>query len=117
MARTQDTDSAAGESAGQPPRAKPGRGHGSGPAVGIVRLASLAAAMTAVVRELRLPRAERVWHGKVWGFLPYDFRPPRLDRIRQGMWSPSDPRLIVPQVFGIGWTVNFGWFVERLRKR
>lgn len=50
--------------------------------------------------------------GKILG-MPYDFRRPTLARIRERIWNPDDPRLIVPRVFGMGWTVN----LASLRKR
>ncbi len=43
--------------------------------------------------------------GKVLG-IPYDFRKPTLERIRERMWNPEDERVIVPRVFGVGWTLN-----------
>jgi hypothetical protein len=102
------------DSTGAPRRAKAGDRRRSGPVVGIVRLLAIAATVTAVVRELMTPRAERVWHGTVWGFVPYDFRLPRLHRIRRRLWSPSDPRIFVPTIFGVGWTVNFAALVAHL---
>jgi uncharacterized membrane protein len=69
----------------------------------------LAAGLTvaAVVRELRLPADERTWHGRIL-YVPYDFRLPTLERVRERLWAPEDERLLVPHVFGVGWTVNFG---------
>jgi hypothetical protein len=60
----------------------------------------------AVLTELRKPRAERTWHGRVGGFVPYDLRPPTWRRIRRAMWNPNEPALLVPHAFGVGWTVN-----------
>ena len=45
-------------------------------------------------------------HGKLFGFVPYDLRPPSLARIRERLWSARDERFLVPTVFGVGWTVN-----------
>lgn len=58
----------------------------------------------AVVQQLRRPRAERTWHGRVLG-IPYDFRRPTLQRLRDEWWNPSAP-LFTPHSFGIGWSVN-----------
>jgi cobalamin synthase len=30
------------------------------------------------------------------------------------MWNPSDPRIAMPRLFGLGWTVNFGAIAVRL---
>lgn len=74
----------------------------------IRRLAYLVLAVVAVVAVLdqlgRAP-ADRDWHGRALG-VPYDFRPPTLGRVRQRLWNPDDERLVVPHVWGIGWTVN-----------
>jgi hypothetical protein len=67
----------------------------------------------AVRQELRLPREERTWHGTVPVQVPYDLRPPTLQRLRHRLWDPTEPRLVVPTVFGLGWTVN----VARLLRR
>ena len=63
--------------------------------------------VAALVRELRLPADERTWHGRIL-YVPYDFRLPTLERVRDRLWAPEDKRLLVPQVFGVGWTINFG---------
>ena len=60
----------------------------------------------AIYQELRKPDAERTWHGKVAGVVPYDFRPPTWDRIRAAYWNPEDDRLFTDRVFGVGWAVN-----------
>ena len=38
--------------------------------------------------------------------LPYDFRMPTLTKIVRRLYRPGAP-LLVPRVFGAGWTVNF----------
>jgi Family of unknown function (DUF5808) len=60
----------------------------------------------AVGTELRKPAADRTWEGRLAGFVPYDLRPPTPSRVRQRLWNASEPRLFVPTVFGVGWTVN-----------
>ena len=40
--------------------------------------------------------------------MPYDLRVPTPGRVTARWWSPADTRVIVPRVFGMGWTVNFG---------
>ena len=41
--------------------------------MGMVALAML---ISALGREFSKPAGERTWQGKVWQFVPYDFRPP-----------------------------------------
>ena len=69
-------------------------------AVGICLLAA------AVVKELSQPADQREWHGEVAGIVPYDLRVPTLQRARERWWNPDVDRVFVPQVFGVGWTVN-----------
>lgn len=59
----------------------------------------------AVVKELNKPSGERDWHGEIAG-VPYDFRPPTLEKLRKSAWDPDNARLLVPHVFGVGWSVN-----------
>jgi hypothetical protein len=73
----------------------------------IVKIVAIGLFIAAVLDQLRRPRDERTWEGTVAGFVPYDFRVPTLERARSRWWNPDDQRLFVPQVFGIGWTVNF----------
>ena len=78
-------------------------------------LVSLALVVAAVVQELRKPADEREWVGKVAGFVPYDFRRPTLARARAAVWSPEDPRIMMPHSFGVGWTVNVGRLVRLIQ--
>ena|SRR5579884_1286525 len=67
----------------------------------------LAILVGAAIRDqLRRPPQERTWHGTIAGF-PYDFRMPTLEKVRNTFWNPNDSRLLVPQAFGVGWTINF----------
>jgi hypothetical protein len=61
----------------------------------------------AVYRELQKPPDERTWHGRVGGFVSYDFRPPTLERLREAYWNPAEPRIFTDRVLGIGWAINF----------
>lgn len=74
----------------------------------ILRLISIALAVTAVVKELRTPADQREWNGKVIGFVPYEFRMPTVERFRERVWDPEAEHLIGPKVFGVGWTLNMG---------
>ena len=63
--------------------------------------------VTAAIRDqLRLPPENRTWQGHVFG-IPYDFRFPTLERIRNTFWNENTSQVLVPQAFGIGWTINF----------
>ena len=75
---------------------------------GLLRLVSWSLMGLAVTQELRKPSSQRTWEGRVAGFVPYDFRAPTADRVRSSLWNPKDPRLVTPQPFGVGWTLNFG---------
>ena len=74
----------------------------------VIRLVTLAVAATAVVKELRTPADERQWNGLVLGFVPYDFRVPTIERIKERFWDPEGAHVINPRVFGVGWTLNVG---------
>ena len=50
-------------------------------------------------------------------FRPYDFRRPTFARVLERLWAPDDPHVMTPQVFGVGWTVNFGRVMSLLRTR
>ena len=38
--------------------------------------------------------------------VPYDFRFPTLQRLKDRFWNPDDPRIFTPHVFGVGWSIN-----------
>ena len=38
--------------------------------------------------------------------VPYEFRAPTTDRLRDRLWNAEDPRLFTPPVLGIGWSIN-----------
>jgi hypothetical protein len=72
----------------------------------------------ALISELRKPAGERTWEGRIARKIPYDLRRPTLARVRQRLWNPADRRILVPTVFGVGWTVNLGrllkpWVAEQ----
>lgn len=71
-------------------------------------------AIAALIKELRLPKEERTWHGALGGLVPYDFRKPSFEKIKGAFWNP-DGAIIVNRVFGVGWTVNLGAVVARVR--
>ena len=76
----------------------------------------IALTMAAICQELEKPKKERKWYGKIAGFIPYDFRLPTIERFKESYWNPYDSRVFTPEVFGIGWAVNFYNLLERLRR-
>ena len=81
----------------------------------VIKWTAIALAAVAIADQLRRPAEERTWEGTVVGFVPYDFRMPTIERARSRWWNPEEPRLFVPQVFGLGWTINFAKLVGLLR--
>ena len=59
----------------------------------------------ALLDQLGRPESQRTWHGTIAG-VPYDFRPPTMERIKRAWWNPEDPRLFTPREFGVGWAIN-----------
>lgn len=72
----------------------------------LVRLVTLGLVVAAVATELSKPAEERTWQGRVGGVVPYDFRPPTWQRIRDAYWNPDSDRLFSDRVFGVGWAIN-----------
>ena len=71
-----------------------------------VKLVAFGLVLAALIDQLRRDPEERTWEGSVAGIVPYDFRMPTLERARSRWWNTDDDRLFVPQVFGVGWTIN-----------
>lgn len=80
----------------------------------LLRFIAIALAIAAVIKEMRKPADQRTWHGAILDFVPYDFRKPSMDRVKETMWNPDGP-LITPRVFGVGWGVNVGAAVARIK--
>lgn len=83
----------------------------------LVRMAAIGAVVGAVYTELRKPPAERTWHGRLLGAIPYDFRIPTLDSIRQAYWNPRSPKIFTDRPLGIGWAINIPTALRRLGVR
>ena len=81
--------------------------------VRFVQMAVITVALAAVCQELEKPAEERSWHGKV-GFIPYDFRLPTIERIREGYWNEDSPHVFSPEVIGLGWAINFHAILEKM---
>lgn len=73
----------------------------------LVTLVSLGLLAAALVKELRTPKEQREWEGRIAG-IPYDLHPPTPSRLRAAYWNPDDPRLFPPRPAGVGWAVNVG---------
>lgn len=75
----------------------------------LVKLIRTLAWMTfaaAIYQELRKPPEARSWNGKVAGVVPYDFRIPTIDHLREAYWDPENEQVFSEKVFGVGWAVN-----------
>ena len=81
----------------------------------IIQVTAVALTLAVVFQELEKPEEEREWHGRIAGFFPYDFRIPTIERIKESYWNPYERRIFAPQVFGIGWAINFCALLENLR--
>ena len=46
--------------------------------------------------------------------LPYDFRKPTLERVKERFWNPDDRRVLTPMVFGWGYAINIYEIGRRL---
>jgi hypothetical protein len=80
----------------------------------LLRTLVLLAAAGAIYRELRLPPEERTWHGRLLGFVPYDFRVPTFARIRDAYFNPSSDQIFSPEPIGVGWAINIAALLRRL---
>ena len=76
--------------------------------IGSIVLSTLAAILVgaAILEQLRRPPEHRTWHGSIVG-IPYDFRLPTIERIRAKIWNKDTSRIVMPHVFGVGWSINF----------
>lgn len=73
---------------------------------GLVTVVVSVLVATALAQELRLPPDRRTWHGRVYRYVPYDFRLPTLRRLRDSVWDPKNPGLFTDKPLGIGWNIN-----------
>jgi hypothetical protein len=75
-----------------------------GDAITILGIATL---MGLAIREqLQMPKDQRTWHGTLFN-IPYDFRWPTIERLRETFWNRHTSNVLVPTAFGMGWTINF----------
>ena len=80
----------------------------------LIRLLGFVLVAAAIVDQMRRPADERDWHGTIL-FFPYDFRIPTLDRVLQRWWNPDDERILTPDVFGVGWSINLFQLMSRFK--
>jgi len=81
----------------------------------LLKIAGAALVAAALYQELKKPPEEREWHGKVADFVPYDFRMPTSERLRERLWNPEDPRIFTEHFFGVGWSINFYTLFRKLQ--
>lgn len=83
----------------------------------LIRTAVVGAVLGALYTELRKAPEERTWNGKLLGVIPYDFRIPSIERLRQAYWNPRSPKVFTDRPFGVGWSVNIPTLLRRLGVR
>jgi len=66
-----------------------------------LKLLAAALVVAAVIKELRLPKYERTWHGALGGFVPYDLRMPTVVKMKETFWNP-DGAIVVDRAFSVG---------------
>jgi hypothetical protein len=71
----------------------------------------LVAALTLPPLVLRL--SGRPLSGSLLG-IPYSFEPPTPGRVKQTIWNPSSDRLLAPQVYGWGYSLNVHALARRV---
>lgn len=81
-----------------------------------IRTLAWVALIAAIYQELKKPPAERTWHGKVGGLIPYDFRIPTVEKIRSAYWDPTSDTLFSERVIGVGWAVNIPVLIRKLNE-
>lgn len=81
-----------------------------------IRTLAWIALIAAIYQELKKPPAERTWHGKVGGFIPYDFRVPTVERVRKAYWDPTSDTVFTDKVVGVGWAVNIPVLIRKLNE-
>jgi hypothetical protein len=83
----------------------------------LIRTAIIGSLLGALYVELRKPPEQRTWHGRLLGVVPYDFRVPSLDRLREAYWNPQSPKLFTDRPLGVGWSVNIPTALRRIGVR
>jgi len=73
----------------------------------------VAVASSLVMPPLLLKLFGQPLTGKALG-IPYDFRPPTPGRIKHTLWNRSTDDLLVPHLYGWGYSLNFRAVGHRL---
>jgi hypothetical protein len=81
----------------------------------VLQVAALSFTLIAICQELEKPKQRRGWHGRAAGIIPYDFRVPTRERVKDSYWNPYESRIFTPVIFGLGWSINFHSLLENLR--
>ncbi|MFH1650487.1 MAG: hypothetical protein ABID87_00060 [Chloroflexota bacterium] len=81
----------------------------------LIQVTTVTLTMIAVLQELEKPEEARRWHGTIARYVPYDFRPPTLEKLRQSYWNADTFEVFTPPVFGVGWGINFFSLLEKFR--
>ena len=81
----------------------------------ILRTVTFGLVAAAVYKELQLPAEKRTWHGRLFDFVPYDFRIPTPRKLMQAWWNPDSGNIFSEQPFGVGWTINLGALLRTVR--
>ena len=85
-----------------------------GDLLALVRNLVILTAVAAIYKELRTPPAQRTWHGRLFGAVPYDFRVPDLNRLREAYWNTGSDVVLSDRPLGVGWAVNLPALLRRL---
>ena len=80
----------------------------------VIRNLALIAVGVAIYTELRKPPAERTWHGKLAGVVPYDFRMPSVEALRLAYWNPRSQTIFTDRPLGVGWAINVPTLLLRI---
>jgi hypothetical protein len=80
----------------------------------LIGAAVITVTLAAVCQELEKPREIRRWNGKL-GKIPYDFRIPTTDRLKESFWNEETGRVFTKTAFGVGWGINFYTLLEKMR--
>lgn len=79
----------------------------------LAQVAAIAITVMAIMQEMEKPPEKRTWHGSV-ACIPYDFRLPTIEKLKDTYWNPYETRIFTPAVFGLGWGINFRALLEGL---
>lgn len=85
-----------------------------GDLLALLRTLAVLAILGALYKELRTPPAQRTWHGRLFGKVPYDFRPPSIDRLRDAYWNVESDTVLTDRPLGVGWAVNIPPLLRRV---